>query len=441
MKILIVDDDKQLRDKIVKYCKLEDDLTPYAAENGLSARRKLDEMPFDAVITDLDMPGLNGLELLRWIQAERPNLPVIMMSGYGQVPDAVEAMKRGAYDYVMKPFELETLIEQLRHVLDARRVQDQVETGAERADDFTKCIGESQAMQHIKALIAKIAPTPSTVLITGESGTGKEVIARLIHAHSPRADQPFVPVNIGGIPDTLLESELFGHEKGAFTGAVARKAGMFEIAHGGTLLLDEIGEMPVHLQVKLLRVLQEREIQPLGSTKTRPVDVRILAATNKVLADLIEAGAFREDLYYRLNILEIALPPLRERNADIPLLAGYFLNTFNARLGTRIQGIEQDAIAALQRYAFPGNVRELENIIERAMIFAKGDTLTTGDLGLDVEPARTPPKGGTLEEIQKAAIIEALQRWEGNRTRAAAELGINRKTLHNKIKEYGLRDV
>ncbi len=441
MKILIVDDEKDLCDKIAQYCKLEEDVTPQAAENGLSACRILENETFDAVIADLDMPGMDGLELLRWIQNHRPTLPVIMMSGYGQIPDAVEAMKIGAYDYMVKPFELDRLIVKTRQAIELQQVQEQVASGAQQEVDFKDCIGESPAMQRTKSLIAKIAPTPSTVLITGESGTGKEVIANMIHRNSPRADRPFVAINIGGIPDTLLESELFGHEKGAFTGAVARKAGMFETAHGGTLFLDEIGEMPLHLQVKLLRVLQEREIQSLGSTKTIPIDVRILAATNKPLEELIQQGNFREDLYYRLNIIQMVLPALRERQEDIPLLAGHFMKKFNQRIGKAMQGIEPEAVAALQHYKFPGNVRELENIVERAMIFAQTDTLTLNDLGIDVEHVRPAPKRGTLEELQKVAIVEALQRWEGNRTRASDELGINRKTLLNKIKEYGLKDA
>jgi len=441
MKILIVDDEKELRDKIVQYCKLEEDIVPQAAENGLSAQRMLEHETFDVVVTDLDMPGMNGHDLLCWIQEEQPTLPVIMMSGYGQIPDAVEAMKIGAQDYMVKPFNLEQLIAKIRQIVERHRLQEQVTTGAHEEIDFKDCIGESPAMQHIKSLIARIAPTPSTVLITGESGTGKEVIARMIHQNSPRASKPFVAINIGGIPENLLESELFGHEKGAFTGAVTRKVGMFETAHSGTLFLDEIGEMPLHLQVKLLRVLQEREIQPLGSTKTIPIDVRILTATNTQLEDLIRQGLFREDLYYRLNIIQVALPALHERKEDIPLLVGHFIKKFNQRIGKDLQGIEPDALAALQQYRFPGNVRELENIIERAMIFAKTDALTLNDLGIEAGGVRPVPKRGTFEEIQKHAIVEALQRWEGNRTRAAEELGINRKTLLNKIKEYGLEAV
>jgi two-component system response regulator AtoC len=438
MKVLIIDDDTELLERISRLFKLEHDVEPHVAENGLSAKRMLEQDTFDAVITDLDMPGLDGMGLLTWIQQEQPKLPVIMMSGIGDIPDAVDAMKIGAKDYVVKPVEPEKLLAKLGQLVTQRKLQEQIITGAQADVDFTDCIGESDAMRDIKALVHRIAPTPSTVLITGESGTGKEVIARMIHQYSPRAEKPFVAINIGGVPETLLESELFGHEKGAFTGAVSRKTGLFETATSGTLFLDEIGEMPLHLQIKLLRVLQEREIQPLGSTKSIPIDVRILTATNKQLEEQIRQGLFREDLYYRLNIIQIALPPLRDRRDDIPLLAGHFIKKCNERIGKMVQKIHPKALVALQRYTFPGNVRELENIIERAMVFAQTDTLTLHNLGMENADLRPAPKGGTLEELQKQAIVEALQRWEGNRTRAADELGINRKTLLNKIKEYGL---
>jgi two-component system response regulator AtoC len=296
-------------------------------------------------------------------------------------------------------------------------------------------------MREIKAFVEKIAPTPSTVLITGESGTGKEVIARTIHRLSPRAEKPFVAVNIAGLPENLLESELFGYEKGAFTGASARKIGMFELASSGTLFLDEIGDMPIHLQIKLLRVIQELKIQRLGSTRSIPIDVRILTASNKNLEDQIKKGVFREDLYYRLNVLKIAIPSLRDQREDIPLLVGYFIKKFGKKIGKSVQGIEPEAIQALQNYRFPGNVRELENIIERAIILAGTDTITLKDLGIMPTASKTSVKRGTLDEIQKQAILESLRRWEGNRTRAAKELGVNRRTIQNKIKEYGLEGI
>jgi two-component system response regulator AtoC len=441
MNLLIVDDERELREKIARFCGLEDDIAPFTAENGLSAQRILEQKEVDLVVTDLNMPGMDGLDLLKWIQQEMPAIPVVIMSGYGEIPDAVEAMKLGAQDYIVKPFDLEAFLVQIKQIFAHQDIQKQIETGKHEGTTFNKLIGESPALLEIQALVEKIAPTSSTILITGESGTGKEVVARMIHHLSPRAENPFVALNLGGIPETLLESELFGHEKGSFTGAIARKIGMFELASSGTLFLDEIAEIPLHLQVKLLRVLQEREIQRVGGTQSLPIDVRILAATNKNLEEQIQQGLFREDLYYRLNIIKISLPPLRDRKEDIPLLAGHFLSKFSPKIGKSIQGIDQEAVKTLQSYNFPGNVRELENIIERAIIFAKTEMITLHDLGLASSTSRPYVKKGTLSEMQKYAIIEALRRWEGNRTRAAEELGINRKTLLNKIKEYGLKDV
>jgi len=441
MKILIVDDEKDLREKITRFFKFEEDIETLIAENGLSAKRMLEHEDVDFVVTDLDMPGMNGLTLLKWIQEEKPSLPVIMMSGYGEIPDAVDAMRLGARDYIVKPFDLEELLIRIKQIIENRKIQDKIEVGKHEYPDFQDWIGESSIMLKIRTLVEKIAPTPSTVLITGESGTGKEVIARMIHRLSPRAEKPFVAINIAGVPENLLESELFGYEKGAFTGADSRKIGLFELASSGTLFLDEIGEIPIHLQVKLLRVLQELEIQRLGSTQSISIDVRILAATNKNLEEQIKQGLFREDLYYRLNIIQISLPSLKERREDIPILTGHFINKFNKIIGKNIQGIEPEAIRSLQNYKFPGNVRELENFIERAFIFAKTDTITLSDLGIGAKASKSRVKRGTMDEIQKQAILEALRRWEGNRTRAAEELGINRKTLLNKIKEYGLDDV
>jgi two-component system response regulator AtoC len=296
-------------------------------------------------------------------------------------------------------------------------------------------------MKHIKELIARVAPTPSTVLITGESGTGKEVIARSIHAHSGRADSPFVPVNIGGVPEALLESELFGHERGAFTGAVARKTGVFELAGGGTLFLDEIGEMPLHLQVKLLRVLQDRHFMRLGGTQRIPVGARIVAATNRDLDALVRDGRFREDLFYRLDVVRIQLPPLRDRTEDLPEIIGHLIARLNQKLGRAVRGLEPEALARLRSHRFPGNVRELENLLERAMIFAENQTLSAPDLGLpdvSVGPGDAAAEPRTVRSAEKQTIVEALRRWEGNRTRAAEELGITRRTLLNKIRQYGI---
>lgn len=438
MKLLIVDDDITFRDQLVNLCEFEQ-IETQVAENGLSAQRILEQEAFDAVVTDLNMPGMNGLELLRWIQDDGPALPVLMMSGYGEINDAVEAMKLGAQDYVVKPFEPEVLFMRLKRIIENQRLSRIVERGRSSQRDWGDWIGGSPQMAEIKALIEKIAPTPSTVLITGKSGTGKEVIARAIHQHSLRAEKPFLAVNIGGVPENLLESELFGYEKGAFTGAASRKIGLFEMASSGTLLLDEIGDMPLHLQGKLLRVLQERKIQRLGGTRSLPIDVRIIAATNKDLEDLVRQERFREDMFYRLNVIRIAVPPLSERQQDIPLLAGRFIQRFNTLIGKNIRGISPDALRALEAYDFPGNVRELENVIERAVILVDTDTITLKDLGLTPATPKYQPSRGTLQEIERQAIADALIRWEGNRTHAANELGITRKTLISKIKQYCLK--
>ena len=438
MNVLIVDDEKELRDKIARFLKFEKDIRIFTAENGLSAQRTLESEAIDLVMTDLTMPGLNGLGLLRWIREAKPTIPVIMMSGCGEIGDAVEAMKQGAKDYFVKPFDLEALLRVMRRLHEENAAQTGITAAMTQPSDFQTFIGEGPAMLDVKAMIEHIAPTASTVLIIGESGTGKEVVARMIHRHSARAQKPFVAINIAGLPETLIESELFGYEKGAFTGAASRKIGMFERASSGTLFLDEIGDLPLHLQVKLLRVLQEREVQPLGSAETVPIDVRIVAATNRLLEQMIRNGAFREDLFYRLNIIQIPLPPLRERKEDIPLLIGHFLKKFRAKVGKVVETIDPDAVRALQSYAFPGNVRELENILERAMIFSKSSRITLHDLRIPSKTSHAPAKKGVLNELEKQAIIETLLRWEGNRTKTAKELGIDRKTLLNKMKEYGI---
>ncbi|MCP4401415.1 MAG: sigma-54-dependent Fis family transcriptional regulator [bacterium] len=441
MKILIVDDETILRDKISRFLKLDPDIEVLTAENAFSAQRILGENSFDIVVTDLDMPDMDGQALLQWIQEEKPLLPVLMISGYGDIGDAVEAMKRGACDYVVKPFDLEDLLGRIQEIVGAQRLQEKVELGRQEEGGSQELIGDSPAMLRVANLLEQVAPTPTTVLISGESGTGKEVVARTIHRLSPRKHKRFMAINVSAVPENLLESELFGHEKGAFTGADSRKLGLFEEASSGTLFLDEIGEMPIHLQVKLLRVLQEREVQRLGSTKSIPIDVRILAATNKDLEEQIRKGLFREDLFYRLNIVRIVVPPLRERKEDIPVLAGHFLKKSGQKLGKSVNAFETEALRALQNYSFPGNVRELENLVERALIFAETGDIRLKDLDLSPKIPTNRMKPGTLEEAQKQIVVETLRRWEGNRTRAAKELGIDRKTLLNKIKDYGLVDL
>jgi len=437
MRVLVVDDEKNIRESIRRYLNTEN-IETVAAENGLSAKRLLQEQAFSAGIVDLRMPGMDGLELLRWIREEGPRLPVIMISAFGEVQDAVEAMKLGAQDYVVKPFDPEELIVRLKKIVENQRLRDQIDLGGRTEQPGIEGLGSTPGMTEIRRTITKVADTPSTVLITGESGTGKEVIAHLLHNLSSRSDSPFIPVNVGGIPESLLESELFGYERGAFTGAERRKVGLFEVASGGTLFLDEIGEMPPQLQVKLLRVLQDRKVQRLGATDLIPVDVRIIAATNQDLPERVRQKTFREDLYYRLNVIHLAVPPLRERMDDLPILIGQLLRKLNHRLGKGVQTVDPQGLEQLQRYSFPGNVRELENLLERALIFAEGDSLTDSDLSLPRIEAPVSPPPATLESLEKQAIIAALHRWEGNRTRAAAELGITRRTLLNKIKHFGI---
>ena len=441
MKVLIADDERNIRESLRSFLKLEGSEV-VTAENGLAAQRRLQEDTVDVAVVDLKMPGMDGLELLRWIRAERPRLPVIMISAYGEVTDAVTAMKLGAHDYVVKPFDPDELVLRLGKLVEAQALRDHAEVAGRGAADSPPELGDSAPMAAIAALVRKVAPTPSTVLITGESGTGKEVVARALHHHSRRAG-PFIPVNCGGIPDTLLESELFGYERGAFTGAAQRKVGMFELAAAGTLFLDEIGEMPGQLQVKLLRAVQERRIQRLGATAAIPVETRLVAATNRDLEREVAAGRFREDLYYRLNVVRVHVPPLRERLADLPRLAGSILARLNRSMGRQVQGLAPAALTALGGYGFPGNVRELENILERAVIFTEGAVIEATDLDLaeTVKPSTAPLSvraTGTLKENERALIAAALARWEGNRTRAAAELGITRRTLFNKLRQYGL---
>jgi two-component system response regulator AtoC len=445
VRVLVVDDEASVRDSLRRALELEG-FEVSAAEDGLAAERLLQEEVLAAALVDLRMPVMDGLALLGRIRQRGLRLPVLMISAYGEIQDAVAAMKEGAQDYLVKPFAAEELLLRLRRAIEDQGLRNIVEAGRQaREQDL---IGDSPAMQEILLQIEKLAASPSTVLITGESGSGKEVVARLLHARSGAAG-PFVAVNIGGLPESLIESELFGHERGAFTGADARKPGTFELASGGTLFLDEIGEIPMGLQVKLLRVLQEKRLRRLGGTQDLPVDARIVSATHRDLAQAVRDGAFREDLYYRVNVVRIAVPPLRERPEDIPLLAGRLLERLGRRLGRRIEGISPEALRKLQGHSFPGNVRELENLLERACILAGSDTIEAADihlavpggggnsLGRDSGVGSGLPEPATLRQIEQRSILAALQRWEGNRTLAARELGISRRSLQYKLKGYG----
>jgi two-component system response regulator AtoC len=452
MRILIVDDEARMAESIKEYFEpegLESDL----ASNGEEARRMLEEKPYDALVSDLRMPGMDGMQLLRWVKEEGPEIPAIMISAHGDIRDAVEAMREGAYDYLVKPFDPDELLLKVRKAVENRRLRLSVIAGmAGKAKD--EMIGDSPAMREVDRILAKASPSGATILITGESGTGKEVAARLSHRYS-RREGPFVPINMGAFPEQLLESELFGYEKGAFTGADSRKQGLFESAQGGTLFLDEIAELPLHLQVKLLRVIQERKVQRLGSLKGTPIDLRLVAATNRDMEKEVREGRFREDLYYRINVIRVQIPPLRERPGDIPLLAGAFLARIAGAMGRKAVELGDEAIHFLMRYEFPGNVRELENAIERACILSESDTLRArdfeflkggksgqGEKDFAAKP-ESPPKDAagsprSLEEMEKEAIAAALQRNSYHREKTAEELGITRRTLLNKIKAYGL---
>ena len=445
MKILIVDDETNIRDLMCRYLKI-DSIDGVGAENAFSAQRILREEPFDAILVDLKMPGMDGLEFVRWVRDEGFRMPIIMMSAHGEIRDAVEALKHGVQDYIVKPFNPEEVVIKLKNLVEAQNFRTLQEM-EERLPQERAFIGESLQIRKIKDTIYRIAQTNSSVLITGESGTGKEVVARTIHEQSPVSSGPFVAINIGGVPENLLESELFGYEKGAFTGAVSRKSGMFELANGGTLFLDEIGDMPFSLQVKILRVLQEKCITRLGGTEPLPINARIVCATNKDLEQMVRDGKFREDLFFRLNVVRIHIPPLRERKDDIPLLTAWIIKKLNANMGRHFSGLTPEAMEKLKSYDFYGNIRELENILERAAIFSDGDLITEDNIelrGNDLRPSGTKEteasssEGLSLKEIERQTIEKALRRWEGNRTKAANELGITRRTLITKIDEYNL---
>ena len=445
MRILIVDDETNIRALMCRYMKIEG-REGIGAENAYSAQRILREQPFDGILVDLKMPGMDGAEFVRWVRDEGFRMPIIMMSAHGEISDAVNAMKHGVQDFIVKPFAPEEVIIKLKNLVEAQNFRTLQEM-EERLPQERAFIGESVQIRKIKDTISRIATTNSSVLITGESGTGKEVVARSIHEQSTVSSGPFVAINIGGVPENLLESELFGYEKGAFTGATGRKIGMFELANGGTLFLDEIGDMPYALQVKILRVLQERSITRLGGTEPIPINARIVCATNKDLESLVREGKFREDLFFRLNVVRIHIPPLRERKDDIPLLCAWIIKKLNINMGRHFSGLTPDAMEKLKNYDFYGNIRELENILERAAIFSDGDLISEDNIELrgDVlghvkksSEENVSTEGMSLKEIEKQSIERALRRWEGNRTKAANELGITRRTLITKIEEYNL---
>ncbi len=444
-RVLVVEDEDKLRRVIelqLRSAGLEVDQAR-TAEEGL---RMADQA--DCILTDLRLPGIDGLEFIARVRRQDAQVPVIVMTAYGTVESAVEAMKAGALDYLLKPFSMDHLMAVIRKALEMRELRDENRRLREelgRRYQFDNIVGRSSAMQEIFAIVARVAPTRATVLLAGESGTGKDLIARAIHHHSPRRDRPFVKINCTTIPEHLMESELFGYEKGAFTGATSAKPGKFEQADTGTVFLDEIGDVPPAIQVKLLRVLQEREFERLGSNRTRQIDVRVIAATNADLRAALEEGAFREDLYYRLNVMPINLPSLRARKEDIPYLVEHFLAKYAGEDGHHVRSITDDAMRVLMNHHWPGNVRELENVIERSLLLCSGDRLDAADIRLDAargqpEPGARSflPDGMTLAEYEQALIREALERAEGNKSRAARLLGLTRNALRYRLSQMGI---
>jgi len=409
----------------------------------------VEQEPFDLILLDIRMPGMDGIDALTEIRRISPYVPVLMMTAYASVKTAVDALKAGAFEYLIKPLDIEELKILIEKALEHYHLREENLVLKERLGnrfDFSRMIGKSRKMIELFELLAQVAPTDATVLILGESGTGKELVANALHHNSPRASQPFIKVACAALPETLLESELFGHERGAFTGAIARREGRFWSAHRGSIFLDEVGEMSPTTQTKLLRVLQEREFEPLGSTRTIKVNVRVIAATHKDLEKEVREGRFREDLFYRLNVVPISIPPLRERKEDLPSLTLYFLSLYGEKNKKELKEISPKALDLLIRYDWPGNIRELENCIERAVIVARGEMITPADLPPQIQALSRGkedqgilfPSGISLQDAEKALILKTLEDTGGNRSRAAEILGINRRTLQIKLKEYGL---
>ena len=437
-RVLIIDDDESLR-KVIGYMLEEAGYDVDRAASAEEGLRLLESRRPDLVLSDIKMPKRDGIELLGDIKRIDASIPVVILTAFASVETAVEAMKRGATDYLTKPISRDDLTLTVEKTLKLHRLEAENETLRTTLRDrfrFDSIIGLSPAMTAMFDVLKKIAPTDATVLVTGESGTGKELIAKAIHYHSPRRERRLVTVNCAAIPHDLLESELFGHVRGAFTGAIRNKMGKFELAHGGTLFLDEIGAMPVHLQAKLLRALQEREIERVGDEQTIEVDVRVIAATNRSLSALVAAGEFREDLFYRLNVVPVQVPPLRERRGDIPLLVKHFVGRFAN--GAHVT-VAREALDALERYRWPGNVRELENFCERAVLMRSRDTIDAVAVASQLSAlAQESPGGPTLRDIERAAVIDALRASGWNRSRAARRLGVPRHILLYRIKKFGI---
>ena len=447
--VLIVDDERNIRSGLsIAF----EDFNTLEAENGEVAWNIINKKSVDLVITDLRMPVLYGYDLLKRISSTFPTLPVIVLTGHGTIEDAVKAMQDGAIDFFTKPVDLDHIILTARKALQNskileqnRRLTEEITTLKQKVQARGTIIGKSEKLTKMMSLIEQVAPTRASVLVTGESGVGKELVADALHRLSDRKDGPFIKVHCASLSSNLLESELFGHEKGAFTGAVSQKKGRFELADGGTIFLDEIGEIDSATQVKILRVLQEREFERVGGTETVKVDVRIVAATNRDLLDEVKKGNFREDLFYRLNVVHIEVPPLRERKEDIPLLMSSFLEEFNREDNRTIEGFSPAARKAMYAYSWPGNIRQLRNTIESAVVTCRGKVIDTGDLPEQIVAENRAGEvsirlGVTLSEAERTVIMSTLDFCEGNKTKASEMLGIGRKTLHRKLEEYNVED-
>ncbi len=449
-KVLIIEDEVNQRELLKEFLSTKGYEVETAGDGSEGIARFREDI-FDAVLLDIKLPDMSGIDVLKQIQSINPGIPVIMTTAYSDVELVVEAMKSGAYHYLVKPINLEELLIILSRAIKHFNLIREVEILREKTElaypDIEGIIAESHEMKKVLATALKVAKSKATVLITGETGTGKELIARFIHRYSPRKNKPFVPVNVAAIPESLVESELFGHVRGAFTDAVKDRKGYFEIADGGTIFLDEIGELPLSVQPKLLRVLQEGEFYPVGSSKPVKVDIRVIAATNRNLEEEVKEGKFREDLYYRLNVINIHIKPLRERREDIPYLLDHFLKKYSQKEGKKILGFTREAYEALLRYDYPGNVRELENIVERAVVLAQGDYITTAELPLHLvssefpidtaKPLSLPEK---LELLERSIILEALKKHGWVKTRAARELGISERVLRYRMQKLGIKE-
>ncbi|NCQ18425.1 MAG: Fis family transcriptional regulator [Ignavibacteria bacterium CG_4_8_14_3_um_filter_37_9] len=446
-KILVVDDEKDINDSLSFILEKEGYIVEQA-ENGKVAYEKILNSYYDLVITDIEMPMMKGTELLEKISALTPQTSVIMITAYGSLETTIKALRNGAQDYILKPIEFDEILIKIKRLFEIKNLVSEnqlLRKEIQRNYDFSELVGKSPAMHKVFEMIQTVAETESTVLITGNSGTGKELVARAIHFNSKRKNKPFVAVNCGAISENLIESELFGHKRGAFTGAISDKEGYLKAADGGTLFLDEISEMPLPLQVKLLRVIQEKEITPVGTTYSIPINVRFVATTNKKLEAEVESGRFREDLFYRLNVVELNLPSLKERAEDIPILADHFVNKYRKEIGKNVKGVESSAMRALLHYEWRGEVRELENIIERAVIFAKNEYITIEDLPQSMhlsKDALIPEKPGSLDDfikkVEKGFILKSLETNEFDKEKVAKQLNLGLSTLYRKIKDYGL---